>query len=163
MSIRHNVGFALFNVGGMYNMKSKRLKYIVATCMLLFIEILIGMFVHDNFIRPYIGDVLVVCVIYTFIRVFIPEKVRLLPLWIFIFALSVELLQLINIVDILGIKKGSLLAIIIGSTFDLKDVICYGVGCLFIAIGVILFRHRGEANSKECNDKEINGEESNSR
>ena len=115
-------------------MKLKRIKYIIFTIILLVIEILIGVFVHDNFIRPYIGDVLVVAVIYTFLRIFIPEKVKLLPLWIFVFAFIIELLQLIDIVGILGIEKGSLIAIIIGSTFDLKDVICYGVGCILIAV-----------------------------
>ncbi|MBE5935184.1 MAG: DUF2809 domain-containing protein [Lachnospiraceae bacterium] len=120
-------------------MISKRMKYAIITVILLGIEILIGAFVHDNFIRPYIGDVLVVSVIYTFIRIFIPEKIKLLPLLIFVFALSVELLQFIDIVGILGIKRGSLLAIIIGSTFDLKDVICYGVGCIFIAVGSKVF------------------------
>jgi len=32
--------------------------------MLLLIEILIALFVHDEFIRPYVGDALVVIVLY---------------------------------------------------------------------------------------------------
>ena len=66
----------------------KRLCYAITTSVLLVIEVLIALFVHDNFVRPYIGDVLVVIVIYTFVRIFIPEKCRLLPLWIFVFAVS---------------------------------------------------------------------------
>ena len=36
-----------------------RLPYIIAAVVLLIVEILIGLFVHDGFVRPYIGDVLV--------------------------------------------------------------------------------------------------------
>ena len=72
----------------------KRLCYVITTLVLLVIEVLIALFVHDNFVRPYIGDVLVVIAIYAFVRIFIPEKCRLLPLWIFVFAVFVEVLQL---------------------------------------------------------------------
>ena len=80
----------------------KRFFYLIATLILLSIEVLIALYVHDDFIRPYVGDAIVVIVIYTFIRIFMPEKCRLLPLYIFIFAVAVEILQGIHIVDILG-------------------------------------------------------------
>ena len=80
--------------------KSKRKIYFWATIILLIIEVLIALFVHDNWIRPYVGDVLVVVVIYTFLRIFIPEKCRLLPLYIFIFAAMVEVLQYCGIIGL---------------------------------------------------------------
>ena len=43
----------------------KRIGYAIATVILLLIEVLIAVYVHDAFVRPYIGDVLVVVVIYT--------------------------------------------------------------------------------------------------
>ena len=49
---------------------NKRTAYGIATFILLTIEVLIALFVHDAFVRPYIGDVLVVVVIYTFVRIF---------------------------------------------------------------------------------------------
>lgn len=110
----------------------KRLGYLIATILLLCIEVIIALFVHDNFIRPYIGDVLVVIVIYTFVRIFITEKCKHLPLYIFLFAALVEVLQLFRIVEILGLSDNRFLSIVIGSTFDIKDVICYGVGCIFL-------------------------------
>lgn len=96
--------------------------------------ILIGLYVHDRLIRPYIGDVLVVMVLYFFVRIFMPEKVRLLPLYIFIFAAGVEVLQLFNIVALLGLDKRSFIGIVLGSTFDWKDIICYAVGCGIITV-----------------------------
>ena len=81
----------------------KRLVYLFATLILLGIEVLIALFVHDKFVRPYVGDVLVVMVIYMFVRVFVPEKVSLLPLLVFLFATGVEALQAVNIVEVLGL------------------------------------------------------------
>ncbi|MBQ2803861.1 MAG: DUF2809 domain-containing protein [Lachnospiraceae bacterium] len=113
-------------------MQKTRFFYVAMTILLLIIEVGIALFVHDNFIRPYIGDVLVVVVIYAFIRSWIPEKVKLLPLYIFIFATGVEILQYFEIVKVLGLEQNAFIRTIIGSTFDGKDIICYGAGCLFL-------------------------------
>lgn len=118
----------------MKSTKKKRLLYLLATIILLIIEILIALFVHDKFIRPYVGDVLVVIVIYTFVRIIIPERCKWLPLYIFIFAVMVEVLQYFKIVELLGLKNNRFLAVLIGTMFDVKDIICYGVGCLLLGI-----------------------------
>ncbi|MBQ9699095.1 MAG: DUF2809 domain-containing protein [Lachnospiraceae bacterium] len=112
----------------------KRIIYFISTILLLAVEVCIALFVHDDFIRPYIGDVLVVVVIYTFIRIFIPERFRLIPLYIFVFAAGVEIAQYFDIVKILHLENNGFLSILIGSTFDIKDIICYGVGCLLLGI-----------------------------
>ena len=111
---------------------NKRILYGIATIILLVIEVLIALYVHDSIIRPYVGDILVVVVIYTFVRIFIPERVALLPVYIFVFAAGVELLQLINIVDVLGVRDSSFFSVLIGTVFDIKDVNCYAVACLFL-------------------------------
>ena len=112
----------------------KRILYAVATLFLLLIEVIIALYVHDDFIRPYVGDVLVVIVIYTFIRIIVPEKCKLIPLFLFIFAAGVELLQLANIVEILGVADNKFLKILIGSVFDIKDIACYAVGCVILCM-----------------------------
>ncbi len=73
-------------------MKS-RLKYACGFITCLIIEILIALFVHDNFVRPYIGDVLVVVVIYFLLRMIIDGKCKWLPIIIFVFAAGVEVSQ----------------------------------------------------------------------
>ena len=112
----------------------KRILYAVASLFLLLIEVIIALYVHDDFIRPYVGDVLVVIVIYTFIRIIVPEKCKLIPLLIFLFAAGVELLQLANIVEILGVADNKFLKILIGSVFDIKDIVCYAVGCVILCM-----------------------------
>lgn len=108
--------------------KKLRIAYLIAFLALLCIEILIGAFVRDAFVRPYVGDVLVVILIYCLIRIVKPTGIKLLPLYVFIFALFVELLQLIKIVDLLGIPRDSIVAIMVGTSFSFIDIICYAVG-----------------------------------
>ena len=110
----------------------KRFFYLAATSMLLILEVLIALYVHDDFIRPYVGDAIVVIVIYTFVRIFVPEKCRLLPLYVFLFAVVIEILQGIHIVNILGVADNRFLRTLIGDSFDIKDILCYGVGCILL-------------------------------
>ena len=109
------------------------------------VETLIALYVHDDFIRPYIGDIIVDIVLYSFVRIFIPEKCRLLPLYIFIFSVAVEVMQYFKIINILGLQNNSFARVIMGSVFDLKDIACYGIGCLILALYEILkkdkYRH----------------------
>lgn len=114
--------------------KTQRIKYALAFVILLFIEVMIALYVRDSFVRPYVGDMLVVIAIYCFIRIFIPDKICLLPLYIFIFATGVEILQYFNIVEILGLENNTFFSLLIGSVFDIKDIGCYGVGCLILGM-----------------------------
>ena len=116
----------------------KRIFYLIVFILLMVVETLIALYVHDDFIRPYIGDIIVVIVLYSFVRIFIPEKCRLLPLYIFIFSVAVEVMQYFKIINILGLQNNSFARVIIGSVFDLKDIACYAIGCLILALYEIL-------------------------
>lgn len=120
-------------------MKNKRLFYGILFAVLVITEVIIGVFVHDGFVRPYLGDVIVVIAIYALVRIIIPEKYSFLPLAVFIFAVIVELLQGVHIADILGVKNAVLRAII-GTSFDWKDIICYAAGCILLGIYEIISR-----------------------
>lgn len=110
----------------------KRLIYFAAFVLLTAAEVIIALFVHDSFIRPYGGDVIVVWVIYCFVRALAPQKIKLLPLWVFLFAVLTELMQYIDIVAVLGIEN-RLLKTVIGSTFSFADIGCYAAGCAVLA------------------------------
>ena len=100
---------------------------------LLLIEVLIALFIHDRLIRPYIGDVLVVAVVYFFLRIFLPEKYPWLLAAIFVFAVLVEFSQYLRLAERLGITNPAL-RILLGSVYDTKDIICYGVGCVLLGV-----------------------------
>lgn len=58
------------------------MKYLCAFIIVFIIEVLIALFINDKFIRPYVGDILVVVLIYCFIRSFVGIEGKLLPLYI---------------------------------------------------------------------------------
>lgn len=119
----------------------KRMVYLVLTVILLAVEVLIALFVHDRIIRPYVGDMLVVVVVYTFVRIWIPDSVRLLPLYVFFFATGVEVLQYFNLVELLGVSDNRFLCILLGTSFDVKDILCYAAGCILVWVVERKVRH----------------------
>ena len=93
-------------------------------------EILIALFVNDAFVRPYVGDVLVTVLICCFCRVFFLKGVNALPIFVFLFAAMVEIGQYFDMVKLLGLADNLLLSTIMGRTFSVCDLLCYGIGCL---------------------------------
>ena len=109
---------------------AKRKPYLLAFFLLLIVEICIALFVRDNFVRPYVGDVLVTVLLCCLCRAVLPRLAPALP--VFLFAAAVEGLQALQLTKILGLE-GTALGIILGATFDWKDILCYGLGCLLFA------------------------------
>lgn len=120
----------------------KRILYIAGFIILTFIEVLIALYVHDSFVRPYLGDVLVIWVLYCLVRAFIPNGMRRLPLYLFLMGIAAEVLQYFKLVRLLGLEGNPFLRILLGSTFDFKDIACYGTGCCLIAIFEKLMKRR---------------------
>ncbi len=114
--------------------KVKRINYAVAFVIVFLIEVMIALFVHDTVIRPYVGDVLVVVVLYLAVKVIVPDRGRWLPIYVFLFAVMVEFLQYFNLVQILRLENNTFAQIVIGSVFDVKDILCYGVGGILLGI-----------------------------
>lgn len=112
----------------------KRFLFAGIFCLLFVIEALIALYVRDRFLRPYVGDMLVVALLYFLVRVLFPEGLKRLPLWIFLFAAAVEVSQYFHLADLLGVGHIPAARIILGATFDLKDIACYGAGCLLLAL-----------------------------
>ncbi len=106
--------------------------YFYWTIGLFLVEVLIALFLHDGIIRPFVGDVLVVILIYCFVRTFWRIKVKVTIASVFLFACVVEGLQFIHIVDRLGLSQNKIASIIIGTAFDWKDIIAYGMGCAIV-------------------------------
>lgn len=116
----------------------KRGLYFLAFVLFLAIEVFIALFIHDGFVRPYVGDVLVVAVLYCFVRIFLPDRCRWLPILIFVFAAGVEFLQYLHIVEWLKLSDNAFARIVVGSVFDVADIICYGVGCMILQMAELI-------------------------
>ena len=94
------------------------------------LEVLIALFVNDGFIRPYGGDILVTVLLCCVVRVAVPRKCRVLPLWIFVFSVAVEFAQYFDFVTLLGLGDISFFCILLGTSFAWFDIVCYGIGCI---------------------------------
>lgn len=110
----------------------KRLYYLITFIILMVIEILIAVYVHDSFIRPYVGDILVIGVLYNLIRVILPERIPYLPYLLFVFATTIEILQYFDFSSLFDFMNSKVLRIVLGSTFDIKDIVCYAIGTMLI-------------------------------
>jgi hypothetical protein len=109
-------------------------KYFIIALLLFFIEVLIALYVHDRIIRPYIGDVLVVILIYCFIKSFLKLPVLPVASAVLIFAFMVETLQYFKIVEVLGLQHIKLARIIIGTSFAWMDMLTYIAGIAIVLI-----------------------------
>ena len=54
-------------------MKKARVIYAAMFCVLFLIEVCIALFVHDDFLRPYVGDALVTILLCCLCRTVIPK------------------------------------------------------------------------------------------
>ncbi|WP_346983565.1 DUF2809 domain-containing protein [Chryseobacterium sp. POE27] len=110
------------------------LKYFLFSIFLFFIEVLIATVLKDIFfIRAYLGDVIVVILLYTLVKSFVIIKdTRKLILGIFIFSCLIEWTQYFNIADKVGFQPGSIMYIIVGNSFSWIDIACYAAGCLLL-------------------------------
>ena len=121
----------------------KRFSYFLIFCSLMAVEVCIALFVHDSFIRPYVGDMLVTLLLCCMARVVISDQVRLLPLYVFLFAACVEIGQCFDVVALLGVEDNRLISIALGRTFSWLDLVCYAIGCVAASgLDAILFRSR---------------------
>lgn len=68
-------------------------RYFISAIALFIIEVLIALFVHDNFIRPYFGDYLVVILLYFVAMSFIKASPLKMSIAVLAFACFVEILQ----------------------------------------------------------------------
>ena len=120
------------------------LKYFITTTAIFLIEVLIATKLKDIFfVRAYLGDVIVVILIYTFIKSFfkIKNNQKLIS-GILIFSCLVEFAQYFTIAEKLGFRKGSLMYIVIGNSFSWIDIMCYAAGCLLLYLFVTLKREK---------------------
>jgi hypothetical protein len=88
--------------------------YFALTVLILVIEVLIAVYLHDGFIRPYAGDFLVVILIYCFVRSFLQTPVMPMALAVLVFSYLVETLQYFNFVKLIGLEHSRIARIIIG-------------------------------------------------
>lgn len=106
--------------------------YFGLTVALFLIEVLIAMYVRDDFIRPYFGDFLVVILMYCFLRTFTNLGVKPTLLAVLLFSYLIEILQYLNFVEWIGLGNSELARTLIGTSFAWMDIVAYTTGSMAI-------------------------------
>jgi len=106
--------------------------YFILTCVLFIIEVYIALFVHDTIIRPYLGDFLVMLLMYCYIRAFFPFPINNTLVIISIFALLVEFSQYFQLLHKLELEQFRVAKMILGQNFSWADIGLYLLGVVFI-------------------------------
>lgn len=108
-------------------------RYFALAASIFLLEILIARYVNDAIVRPYVGDMLVVVLIYCFVKAFWDLPVLPVAVGVLAFAFVVEALQYFKVVELLRLQDSPLACTVIGTSFSWVDVLCYVLG-----IGVVL-------------------------
>lgn len=109
-------------------------QYFLGFSLVFLIKLFIAKFINDDFIRPFVGDYLVMILIYFFSRAFIKGNAYTHILCVLSFCYTVEIGQKFNLVSILGLGHYRLAKIIIGTHYDFRDLIAYSLAALTLII-----------------------------
>jgi len=99
---------------------------------LFVVEVLIALYLHDRIIRPYIGDLLVVIMIYCFVKSFLNTDVIRTALAVLLFAYIIEVLQYFKFVKLLGLQNSKLASVVLGTSFQWIDLVAYTAGAAIV-------------------------------
>jgi hypothetical protein len=104
------------------------LRFLLFAIILLVIEVLIALYVYDSFVRPYVGDYLVVILVYCFVKAFIKVSPLKTAIGVLLFAYLVEFLQYFKFLEMIGLENNKLAKIILGHGFEWIDLVAYTLG-----------------------------------
>lgn len=108
--------------------------YLFLTILFSSVEVFIALFLEDKLIRPFVGDTLVVILIYCFLRIFLNFSYWKTALGVLIFAFVIETLQYFDFIKLIGFENNRIISTALGRTFAWLDFAAYSVG-----FGLILF------------------------
>jgi hypothetical protein len=106
--------------------------YFRLTFLLFLTEVLIALYVHDQIIRPYAGDFLIVIFLYCLIKTFLNVPVKPLAISILLFSYLLEASQYFNLIYHLGLNESKIAPLILGNSFSWIDMLAYTLGTAVI-------------------------------
>lgn len=106
--------------------------YALLALGLFVIEVAIALFVHDRFVRPYLGDTLAVILVHAALRAAFRIDVIRATAIAFLIAVAIELGQLFRVLDLLGLQGNAIARTVLGYGFEAKDILAYAAGALIV-------------------------------
>lgn len=123
--------------------------YFLLTVLLFLTEIAIAIYVHDDFLRPYFGDFLVVILLYCFVKSFVKVSVLIAASLVLIFSFGIEIAQYFNMVEKLGLQHSKIARVVLGNSFAWMDLLAYVLGILtVIAIETLRLKRKNKIHNQ---------------
>ncbi len=116
-----------------------RKTYAIAAPLLFMVEVLIALFVEDQFVRPYLGDALAVMLVYAGLRATTPLGMVPALCIALAVALVIEVAQALNVLGAFGLADNQFARVALGGAFDMLDMAAYvagGIAVLAIECGL---------------------------
>ena len=102
--------------------------FLIAVAGFLF-EVAIAMgFLGGGTMRGSVGDMLAVVTVYFLIRPLFSTTPLISAVIAVISGFAVEFLQYIHLLEMMGVAKGNILYVVLGSTFSAADLVMYSLG-----------------------------------
>ncbi|WP_218942858.1 DUF2809 domain-containing protein [Sphingomonas sp. R-74633] len=89
---------------------------------------------RDRFVRPYLGDVLAVVLVYCGLRTVLPLRPVATAALAFGIAALIEFGQAIHVLDLLGLHN-RVLRVLLGGSFEWLDFVAYAAGAALALAG----------------------------
>lgn len=97
-----------------------------------------AVYVKDSIVRPFLGDTLAVIWLFYTLKSVINLSDYVLSASALGLSYGIEFAQYINIVSLLGLENIKVVKIVLGSTFDLNDIVAYTIGWAIILSIIVL-------------------------
>jgi hypothetical protein len=111
-----------------------RKRYFFVAILLFIVELFIAIYMHDEFLRPYGGDFLVVIFLYCFLRSFINRPVLSVALAVLLLSYIIEVTQHFGLIYKLRWEHSLLAHLVLGSTFKWLDMLAYTLGTALVLV-----------------------------
>jgi len=115
--------------------------YAVAAVIVFLVETVIALWVRDAFMRPYLGDVLAVVLVYLVLRAITSCGVIPAALVALAVGLAVEIGQAMNLLNLLGLSDYAVARVVFGTWFSVGDIFCYAAGAAIAVIAEYAREH----------------------
>ena len=102
--------------------------YAIAAILVFLVETAIALWVRDGFVRPYLGDVLAVILVYLVLRAITTLRILPAALAALAIGLAVEIGQAMNLLELLGLSNHAVARVVLGTSFSVGDLFCYTAG-----------------------------------
>ena len=112
---------------------NRRIVYIF-TSLISFIScaLIVAFFEGNLLIRGFVGDVIVIILLYAFIKSFVDVNTKKISIFLFFLSWFIEISQYFKFIEFLGLSNYKIARVVLGTTFDSKDLIAYTIGVIVI-------------------------------